>query len=424
LRPRDTAGSISSIITEPPSLQQIDRTYVLFGQKKLSYFSGCDYFRLSSHHAVLRALREGAEKFGLNVAASRSTTGNHKLYAEIEQGLGEFFGAESALLLSSGYSANLAAAQAMAGDFSHVLIDERAHASLSDAAGILGCPIVQFRHRDPENVAGILRVIGSLAKPIIFTDGMFSHDGSVAPLDSYHKLLPRNGRILVDDAHAAGVLGNSGQGTAEYLGLPRRRIIQTVTLSKAFGVYGGAVLGPKSLRGRILEKSRLFVGNTPMPLPLVCAALKSLRILKTTGALRAHLADNVRYVKEELRKMQYPVEATPSPIVSLFPQDCREIELWKRLLLARGIYPPLIYYPGGPTTGYFRFAISSEHSREQLADLVRALVGARNPQQRGAIDQTIAQRALRPGRATGEGASTTRMKRRDQQSHGTANDPE
>jgi 7-keto-8-aminopelargonate synthetase-like enzyme len=360
-------------MTEPPALQQVDRTYVLFRQKKLSYFSGCDYFRLSSHQAVLDAVRDGAKKFGLNVAASRSTTGNHKLYVEIERSLGDYFGAESAVLLSSGYTANLAVAQAMAGDFSHVLIDERAHSSLSDAAGILGGPMVKFRHRDPENVASILRVIGNLARPIIFTDGMFSHDGSVAPLDSYHKLLPNDGRILVDDAHAAGVLGKAGQGTAEYLGIPRRRIIQTITLSKAFGVYGGAVLGPKALRRKILEKSRLFVGNTPMPLPLVNAALKSLRILKTPGALRARLAKNVQSVKKELREMDYPVEMTPSPIVSLFPRDRREIKRWQRLLLAQGIYPPLIYYPGGPATGYFRFAISSEHSHEQLADLVRVL---------------------------------------------------
>src|SRR5688572_31860441 len=125
-------------------LQQIDRTFVLSRGRKLIYFGGCDYFRLASHPQVLRALREGTEKFGLNVAASRSTTGNHALFGKLEKELAKFFGVEQAALLSSGYVTNLAFTQTFSGEFTHALMDERAHGSLFDAAQFLSCPVFTF----------------------------------------------------------------------------------------------------------------------------------------------------------------------------------------------------------------------------------------------------------------------------------------
>lgn len=358
----------------PDTLQQVDRTYVLHRNRKLSYFSGCDYYRLASHPAILDALREALDEFGLNVAASRKTTGNHSLYEKLECRLARFFGAESAVLFSSGYAANWGVAQALAGEFSHALLDERAHVSLVDAAQMLNCPVIRFEHRNPDAARAVVRRLGRFAKPILLTDGLFSHDGSIAPLAGYLEALPNAGRIWVDEAHAAGVLGRTGQGTVEHLGLRTNRIIRTMTLSKAFGVYGGAALGTRGLRQRIHTKSGLFVGNTPMPLPLAGAALRAVELLGDDGQLRLRLASHVRYVKSKLLKAGYPVPDTPSPIIALIPNNRRDIERGKRLLLARRIYPPLIQYPGGPETGYFRFALSSEHRREQLDQLLGALL--------------------------------------------------
>src|SRR6185436_19832805 len=138
-------------LAEP--LQQIDRTYVLHRGRRLSYFAGCDYFRLSSHPEVLRALRDGLDRFGLNVSASRKTTGNHALYGQLEHKLAEFFGVEAAVLVSNGYMTNLAVAQALAGEFTHALIDERSHGCLFDAAKLLDCSLLSFKHRDPASAA-------------------------------------------------------------------------------------------------------------------------------------------------------------------------------------------------------------------------------------------------------------------------------
>src|SRR5215471_8916327 len=162
-------------MTEPEPLQQLDRTFVRFRNRRLSYFSGCDYFRLASHPRVLEALAKGVRKYGLNVAASRLTTGNHLLYQELEERVAEFFAAPQALLTTNGYLANLIVAQALAGSFSHVLLDERAHASMQDAATLLECPVLRFKHRDPQDFARAVERCGVEARLIALTDGMFSH---------------------------------------------------------------------------------------------------------------------------------------------------------------------------------------------------------------------------------------------------------
>ena len=263
-------------------------------------------------------------------------------------------------------------AQALAGQFSHALIDERAHGCLTDAAMLLDCPIVKFKHRDAADLARVIKRLGNI-KPLLLTDGMFSHDGSIAPLKQYLAALPARGMILLDDAHSAGVLGRNGRGTPELAGVSTRRIIQTITLSKGFGVYGGAVLGPRKLRDAIIARSRVFVGNTPLPLPLANAAIKSIAILKMDKTLRARLAKKTRLVKSNLAAAGFPVVDSPSPIIANIPANAKEASQQQRRQIANRIYPPFIKYPGGPESGYFRFAISSEHTAGQLSALIGAL---------------------------------------------------
>jgi 7-keto-8-aminopelargonate synthetase-like enzyme len=360
-------------MTEPEPLQQVERTYVRFRKRKLSYFSGCDYFRLASHPEVIAAVKEGLAKYGLNVAASRLTSGNHVLYHQLEERLTEFFGTESALLVSGGYVTNLIVAQALAGNFSHAIVDEKAHPSLWDAARLLDCPVLKLKHKDVEDLEQIVRRCGPGARLILLTDGMFAHDGSVAPLARYLEVLPRDAVILVDDAHGAGVLGKTGKGLLEHADVNRKRIIQTITLSKAFGSYGGAILCAESLRQGILERSKMFLGSTPLPLPLANAALKSLQLLKRDKSLRQRLIANTNFVKSALREAGKLLEVTPGPIVPVIPRNEREAAEIRRKLLDADIYPPFVKYATGPANGYFRFVISSEHGREQLEGLMGML---------------------------------------------------
>ncbi len=373
-------------LAEP--LQQVDRTFVLHRGRKLSYFGGCDYFRLASHPKVIKALHRGADEFGINVAASRSTTGNHVLYSQLEEALANFFGAEAALLVASGYATNLVVMQALARDCTHVLMDERSHGSLVDAAHLaFGARTItsartgettggrnhprSFSHRNVSALSSHVKRLGANAKIILLTDGMFSHDGSAAPLREYLRVLPRDGLVLVDDAHGAGVLGAQGKGTPEHAEIDRRRVIQTISLSKAFGCYGGAVLCSRKRRDEIIERSRFFNGNTPLPLPLANASLTSVRLLKQNPNWRARMNANAARVKTALRNFGREIPNEPGPIIPILPRDAAEAKRLQARLLKRGIFPSFIQYANSP--GYFRFVISSEHKREQLDALVRAL---------------------------------------------------
>jgi 7-keto-8-aminopelargonate synthetase-like enzyme len=185
--------------------------------------------------------------------------------------------------------------------------------------------------------------------------------------------LPKDAWMLVDDAHGAGVLGRTGQGSLEHEGVARRRIIQTITLSKAFGAYGGGVLGTADLRRKILNRSQIFVGSTPLPLPLANAALQGIRILKGDRTLRKRLVVNLNYTRKALRGSNFAPIETAGPIITILPKDINQIMQLKQQLLRAGIFPSFIRYPSGPATGYFRFAISSEHTREQLDALISVL---------------------------------------------------
>jgi len=363
-------------MTEPEPLQQIDRTYVRYGGRRLSYFSGCDYFRLASHPRVIAALAQGAKSYGVSVAASRVTTGNHPLYGKIEALLSEFFSARAALLVSSGYMTNMVVAQAVAGNFSHALIDERAHTSLRDATRFLECPVLQFKHR---NVEDLLRQVGRCgpgAKIILLTDGLFAHDGSAAPLKDYLEVLPADAQILVDDAHGAGVLGKAGKGSPEHAGISSQRVVQTITLSKAFGSYGGAILGSKSLRDNILTRSTRFTGSTPIPLPLANSAITALGLLRGDNTFRQRLHLNSDRIKAEFRRAGLELPQNPGPIIGLVPPNEQAAQRLGRNLLQAGVFPPSIVYPATTDATYFRFAISSEHTPQQLDILQKAVAKA------------------------------------------------
>ena len=347
--------------------------FVFRGRQKLLYFGGCDYFRFSSHPTILRALHSGLRKHALTVSASRKTTGNHLLYEQLEKALARFFGTERAVLMGTGYMTNLVVAQALRGRFTHVLLDARAHASLRDASAFTGCPVLEFAHRNPSDAAAVMKRCGPGAIPLLCTDGMFSHDGSVAPLGEYLKCLPARGLMLIDEAHSAGVLGDTGKGTLEYLGVATDRVIRTVTLSKAFGLYGGAILCDKAIQQAIFTKSSMFTGHTPLPLPIADAAIASLDLMRVNRARRQKLVANAAFIHSKVPQAAANNPGPPTPILSWVPRDEAKCKKLRSALLRAGIHPPFIQYPGGPEEGYFRFMISSEHTRPQLEALVEVL---------------------------------------------------
>ncbi len=345
-------------------------TWVKDRGRKLSYFAGSDYLRLSWHPEVRAAVLEGLERFGPSACASRMTTGNVPIYGCLERALSDFFGWGVATLTSAGYTAPLVAAQALAKEHTHVVLDERAHACLVDASQLTGLPVVTFPHRDAKGCGAVVRKCGRRSRALVMTDGLFTHSGEVAPLAGLVDALPASATLLVDDAHGLGVLGKRGRGSLELSGVPLRRVVLTVTLSKALGSYGGAVLGPRSLREAIFERSRLYTGSTMLPPPLAAAALASLAVLEREGATRrARLAAALSTMKEGFREAGAVAPVGPGPMFAVAPATAREVLRFRKRLLDAGIHPPLIRYPNGPADRYFRFAISSEHTPAQVSAL-------------------------------------------------------
>jgi 8-amino-7-oxononanoate synthase len=340
----------------PEPLQQIDRTWVKWRGQTLAYFGGCDYFRMASHPFVL-GMAGSSRGVTLSVAASRWTTGNHVYYSELESIVANFFKVQSAMLVSSGFLTNLAVILALADEFTHVFIDERAHPSLVQAAASVRVPVHHFRHRNPDDLSAKVRGLGSNAIPLLLTDGVFSMSGSVAPLDEYNEILPQHAWMVVDDAHGAGVVGPNGRGVAELFGLRRPKLIQTITLSKAFGSFGGVILSDLEFWNRLKANNPVLIGSTPIPLPCALAASASVQILRD-NEFRTRLRENVRRVCGGDR---------PAPILSVQPSKREE---FSKTLLSRGIFPSEIHYGG---ESHFRFAISSEHTRAQLDALAEAL---------------------------------------------------
>ncbi len=313
----------------------------------------------------------------MNVSASRRTSGNRAFYEALEQELAAFFQAESAVLISSGYMTDLTVGQALTGQFTHAFLDARSHPALLDATRFLECKVRRFRHRDAQDCARQIQRAGRPSRLIILTDGMFGHNGSVAPLRAYARVLPPQGRMLVDDAHGAGVLGENGRGSAELEDVQDRRLIRTITLSKAFGVYGGAILGSAELRNAVIQRSRLFIGSTPLPPPLVHAVRESLRILRRRPALRRRVLSNTHRLRELIRAGGIPMLEMPGPVVEIRPSMADARAAIDQALLDQRILPPWIIYPGGVEGGYYRFAISAAHREEHLVAVARALLSCR-----------------------------------------------
>ena len=354
---------------EPSELEPVGVNEVRHRGQRLVYFGGADYLRFSWHPEVRTAVTRTVETDGPSACASRLTTGNRTIYADLERALRRFFGFESATLTSSGYAAPLVAAQALAPDHTHVLVAEGAHACLQDAATLTRLPVTRFPASDPDALRAAMRRCGRNRRVLVLTDGMSAVAGTVPPLADYAAAMPSDCTLLVDDAHGAGVLGRRGRGSLEHCGVRSDRIVLTVTFSKALGVYGGAVLGAREVRQKIFERSALFTGNTVLPPPWAAGALAALELLRREGRVRrARLWENAARLRHTLAQAGVTaVNEGPGPVVPLALADTVGMECLCRRLRAAGIHPPLIRYPNGPAERFLRFAVSSEHTAAELA---------------------------------------------------------
>lgn len=351
-----------------PLLTFVDRTYVLHEERKLIYFGGIDYHRMSNNPQILQSLTHAAYEYGLNSTGSRTTIGNHPIYVDLEATAADFFQTEAAAVFGSGYLSNLIFLQAASEKHDIFFIDEISHSSIVDAIKQFNKQMIFFRHLDTDNLERqMIKHLKPGNTPIISTDGVFAARGEIPPLSDYAQIAAKyDAKILIDDAHAMAVIGHTGKGSWEHAGIDRQIVYQTGTLSKGFGVYGGVIPENYDIIGKIQKTSNAFIGSTGLPLPVAAAAIKSIRYLQKNPQLIRKLQTCSLALKKKFRQLGFDLPLFPSPIISITFNDEKKNKILHEILLENGIHPPFTNYPGAPLGGHFRFAISSVHKDSQI----------------------------------------------------------
>lgn len=344
-----------------------DARIVLDGRRLLN-FSSNNYLGLANHPAVVAALAEYGARYGAGSGASRLISGHTDAHAELEEAVARFKGAEACLTFSAGYMANLGILSTLGGPEAVICSDELNHASIVDGCRLARCRVEVYRHADAAHLEDLLRRAGARRK-IVVTDGVFSMDGDIAPLPDLVEVKERQGAILVvDDAHATGVLGPEGRGSADYFGLSGRVDIRMGTFSKALGTYGAYMCSSRRMVDYFVNKCRTFIFNTGLPPAVAGATLAALSLLEREPGLLVRLGENIRAFGTELaaRGRTVSSETAIVPIRVGGDADTMAVSqaLFDRGVFVHGIRPPTV--PEG--TGRLRLTLMATHSREMVRE--------------------------------------------------------
>lgn len=337
-------------------------------------FSSNDYLCLSNNEDVINYSILGLKKYGFGSTGSRLTSGNinHNI---LEKEISDFKGTESALLFSSGYAANVGVISALCKKGDLILSDELNHASIIDGCRLSKSDVLIYKHNSVENLEYLLeKNYKNYDNIFIITDGVFSMDGDISPMDKIKKLSDEyNCQIIIDDAHGTGVLGKNGRGTLEHFNITNYdNIIQIGTLSKAFGGLGGFVCGDEALIEYLINKCRSFIYSTALPPSIVCGCIKSLEIIKE-GKLLKKLKNNINIANNIFKNHNFINKEQITPIYPfIFGKYAMNIA--EQLINNYGIYCVGIRYPTVPKgTERLRVSINVSHNREDFKELSNAI---------------------------------------------------
>jgi 8-amino-7-oxononanoate synthase len=348
---------------------------VRLGGQVLLNLSSNDYLGLSRDHRLIDAAQKAAALWGAGAGASRLVAGHLALHREVEDKLAAFKGTEAAVIFSTGYMANLGTISALAGPGDTIFCDKLNHASIYDGIKLSGAALARFPHRDLNRLESLLQKTGS-GRRLIITDSVFSVDGDAAPLKDIVELKDRyNAVLMVDEAHATGVLGPKGAGLADALGLTPRVEVHMGTFSKALGSLGGYVAGDQRLIDYLHNRARSFIYSTAMPPPVLGAVGAALDVVTREPERRRYLLSEAKIFRETLLQAGFDLLGSETQIVPvLVGENARTLECARRLrergLLAMAFRPPTVT----PGRARVRFSLSAAHAREDLAAARQAII--------------------------------------------------
>jgi 8-amino-7-oxononanoate synthase len=375
----------SGLLRHLRSLDSAQGGRVLLNGREFINFSSNDYLGLANSDELKAAVIEGVNRFGVGSGASRLICGNLEAHEHLEHRLACFKGTESALAFSSGYATAMGVLPALCGRDDTIILDKLSHASLIDAARLSGATLRVFPHHDLDRLASLLkgaRAKSSAHRILVVTESIFSMDGDAAPLREIVDLSEAHGAwLLVDEAHAVGVLGPNGRGLIAALGLEKRVPLQMGTLGKALGVGGGYIASSRSVIDLLVNRARSLIYSTSPPPAIACAAARAVEIAQGTpgDALRIRLHAHLSVVRSRKSLLQQREDAAPrsgpeAAIIPLIVGDETAAMQVSAKLLERGFLIPAIRYPTvARGRARLRVTFSAAHEPAQIESLVACL---------------------------------------------------
>jgi glycine C-acetyltransferase len=342
-----------------------------FDGKEVINLASNNYLGLTTHKALRKAEIEAVRKYGAGAGAVRTIAGTMKLHMELEEQIARFKNVEACVVFQSGFTANAGTVSAILGKEDLIVSDELNHASIIDGARLSRATIKVFKHKDVADCERILQeTAGWNGHKLIITDGVFSMDGDIAPLAKLCDLAEKyNCIMMVDDAHASGVLGRGGRGTIDHFDCHGRVHIQVGTLSKAIGTMGGYVCGSRDLIDFLYLRARPFLFSTSHP-PATAAACKAAFTLLDSPEgerLVKKLWANTKFFKRELKKRGFEFKVSETPIVPIHVGDAAKAFEFSKQLFEAGVFAPAVGFPTvAEGKARLRAIVSATHKRDEL----------------------------------------------------------
>jgi len=337
--------------------------------KQVLNFCSNNYLGLANHPRLVQKAKQAVDQYGVGPAAVRTIAGTMGLHVQLEERMAAFKGVEAAITFQSGFNANLGTIPALVGKADVIYSDELNHASIIDGSRLSGAQIVRYNHCDPADLERALEQHRSkFPRALVVTDGVFSMDGDVAPLDKIYDVTQRYQAILmVDDAHGEGVLGRGGRGIVDHFGLHGKVDVEVGTLSKAFGVVGGVVAGNPLVVEWLRQRGRPFLFSSAMTVPDVAACLTAIDILEESTELVDRLWANTRFFKQELQRLGFDTGKSVTPITPIMLGEAPLAQQFSQELFDNNVFAMAIGFPTVPRgKARIRVMISAAHNREDL----------------------------------------------------------
>jgi glycine C-acetyltransferase len=342
---------------------------VVDGRRVLNFCSN-NYLGLANHPRLIEAAKQALDRYGVGPAAVRTIAGTLEIHLELERRLAEFKGVPATITFPSGFTANLATIPALVAKEDVIFSDELNHASIIDGSRLSGARIVRYAHADPADLARTIATARGegFRRGLVVTDGVFSMDGDIAPLDGILAVAQREACLLmVDDAHGEGVLGRGGRGIVDHFGLHGKVDVEVGTMSKAFGVVGGVVAGDSRIIEWLRQRGRPFLFSSAMTAPDAAACLAAVDLLAESDEQVTRLWENTRLFKDEMKRMGFDTGASQTPITPVMLGEAPRAQEFSRRLFEQGIFAMAIGFPTVPQgKARLRVMISAAHTPDDL----------------------------------------------------------